>query len=345
MSEFGYPLYPVAPTNQQALSSITGTTVLGVGAATYSKHFFITGAGGYTITLPALDGVNFPTGSFSIFNNSSALCTIQTAGSDTVLLLGSSYSSVSILPGERFLVQNMVSSYIIGLESPQRTTTAPQFDSTIRAASTAFVQTALGNFSNVTGLSTATTLTASQAGQFFNLTATANFTLPLASTVPQGAVYAFQCTGGTPSVVRQGSDVISINGATITSMGLGTGDWVTVVRVSSTTWFMQGSTSLGSSSAFTANRASAGYQKLPGGVIFQWGSTGAISQGSWAGVTYPIVFPTGLFNNPVISPITGSANSNGYSMGAALATTSGFNATNNSGTSGAVTGSWIAIGW
>lgn len=141
MSEFGYPLYPVAPTNQQALSSITGTTTLGVGAATYSKHFFITGAGGYTITLPALDGVNFPTGSFSIFNNSSALCTINAAGADTMLLLGASYSSVSILPGERFLVQNMVSNWIIGLESASRTTTAPVGDNSIRTASTAFAQT------------------------------------------------------------------------------------------------------------------------------------------------------------------------------------------------------------
>jgi hypothetical protein len=147
MSYFGYPLYPLAPSTQANVVPIVGTSTLGVGAATYDKTFEINGAGGYVITLPAVDPTNFPSRSFSIFNNSTTLCTVNVAGttSDTMLLLGSSYTSVAILPGERFLVQNVVTAWVIGLESAQRTSTAPLGDNSIRIASTAFVNQNTGH--------------------------------------------------------------------------------------------------------------------------------------------------------------------------------------------------------
>jgi len=36
----------------------------------------------------------------------------------------------------------------------------------------------------------------------------------------------------------------------------------------------------------------AGYQKLPGGLIIQWGATPSVASGSFAGVTFPTTFPT-----------------------------------------------------
>lgn len=50
--------------------------------------------------------------------------------------------------------------------------------------------------------------------------------------------------------------------------------------------------------AFTGanrNAASTGYQKLPGGLILQWGLTPSIAAGVAAGTTFPIAFPGGVF--------------------------------------------------
>jgi hypothetical protein len=53
-----------------------------------------------------------------------------------------------------------------------------------------------------------------------------------------------------------------------------------------TTDFTGGNHSLGAS----------GYQKLPGGLIMQWGNTGALSGGQNLTVSYPIAFPNAVFN-------------------------------------------------
>ena len=47
-------------------------------------------------------------------------------------------------------------------------------------------------------------------------------------------------------------------------------------------------------SSFTASRASTGWQKLPGGLIIQWGQA-ATNTSSLATVAYPIPFPNNVF--------------------------------------------------
>lgn len=42
--------------------------------------------------------------------------------------------------------------------------------------------------------------------------------------------------------------------------------------------------------------ATSGYQKLPGGLLIQWGNAGTIAAGSSATVTYPIAFPSGALS-------------------------------------------------
>ncbi|WP_295379527.1 hypothetical protein [uncultured Pseudacidovorax sp.] len=39
--------------------------------------------------------------------------------------------------------------------------------------------------------------------------------------------------------------------------------------------------------------STAGYQKLPSGLIMQWGISGAVASGGFAAITLPIAFPTG----------------------------------------------------
>jgi hypothetical protein len=296
MSYFGTPLYPTQLPNQQAVVTIVGNTTLGVGALTYDKQFMITGAGGYTITLPALDGVNFPSRSYSIYNNSSALCTINAAGSDSILLLGSSFSSISILPGERFLVQNMVTSWIVALESASRTTTAPQFDNTIRNASTSWVRQFGVQHSTNFGISSTTTLTAAQvAGAICNIQGNnITVTLPLASTVVIGTRVEFVSGGGPNTIQRQGSDVISTNFSNnTTSVVLNAGDSAIFVYMGTNQWYLiGGSAQIGLSAQFAPSFATSGFQKLPSGLIMQWNYSTAVAFNSTAVVSFPISFPT-----------------------------------------------------
>lgn len=87
-----------------------------------------------------------------------------------------------------------------------------------------------------------------------------------------------------------------------------------------------------------------GFQKLPGGLVVQWGNpASSISPGGSLAVTFPIAFTTDCF---VVIPVPQStgANTNEYSVGYFNKTTNGFTATNNSATSGIVKISWVAIG-
>jgi hypothetical protein len=86
-----------------------------------------------------------------------------------------------------------------------------------------------------------------------------------------------------------------------------------------------------------------GFQKLPGGLIVQWGMTGSVGNGAIAAVNFPIAFPTAC-RAVVATPITGVSNTNGYSVGVANFASSGFNLTNNSGSSGNVAVTFIALG-
>lgn len=103
-----------------------------------------------------------------------------------------------------------------------------------------------------------------------------------------------------------------------------------------------------SSAAFTGSNQSLttdGYQKFPGGLIVQWGEPAtSIAQGGTLAVTFPTAFPTGCFQ-VIAVPLSTSANTNAYSVGTFGKSATGFTATNNSGSSGIVKISWIAVGY
>lgn len=88
---------------------------------------------------------------------------------------------------------------------------------------------------------------------------------------------------------------------------------------------------------FNNSRTSAGYQKLPGGLILQWGTYYNSSNVQHVGITFPLVFPTAMLvgclttNNPTVA-------ANGGSIFGASA--SGMNAALNGGYSFY----WFAIG-
>jgi hypothetical protein len=98
----------------------------------------------------------------------------------------------------------------------------------------------------------------------------------------------------------------------------------------------------------TKSLASAGYQKLPSGLVVQWGNVAATSVGAGSSVDVAVVFsipfPTAVF---VVLPTNGNTGAISFiGAGASSITTSGFNfGLKNSFTSSqSVSGAWLAIG-
>lgn len=171
-------------------------------------------------------------------------------------------------------------------------TTPAQFDNSVKRASTAFVQRAIGSFRTETPINTSTTLDASAIGQLIvGSTGSYTTTLPLANSVPAGSCISFVGSTGISSwtVQRQGTDVLDNNGGN-TSFNIGVGDSAVLESNGVGTWrIVNGSVSLKNSTLFAASKSSSGYCKLPNGLIIQWGSPIVLE--SVRTLTFPIAFP------------------------------------------------------
>ena len=170
-------------------------------------------------------------------------------------------------------------------------------------------------------------------------------TLPAASTVSIGKRVEFLNTNtGVGTVSRAGSDTITVNNGTVTTLALGAGDTLTLESNGSNGWnAVGGSVQLGSALKFGSSLSANGYQKLPSGLIIQWGNVLAVGAGSGAAATFPIAFP-----NSFLSAVASFVNSSGISAAAAGgwggSGTTGMTVFNN-GNSAASEISWIAIGY
>lgn len=94
---------------------------------------------------------------------------------------------------------------------------------------------------------------------------------------------------------------------------------------------------------FASSIGDPGYITLPSGLIIQWGGTSSIAAGGGQAVTFPLAFPTACFR-ALVSPVTNANNTSVFSVGARSVSTTGFVVTNNSGTSGPLSASWLALG-
>jgi len=101
--------------------------------------------------------------------------------------------------------------------------------------------------------------------------------------------------------------------------------------------------SLASFTEFDKSLATDGYQKLPGGLIIQWGTTGVIAGPGTATITFPIVFTTSCFNVQItIKDESGDTSSTGI-VAARSVTTTGFILRN--GDDPNMIFNWLAIGY
>jgi hypothetical protein len=186
---------------------------------------------------------------------------------------------------------------LAALRSPTLFTTAPQFDGGRSAATSEFVQRALGSYASTRSISTATQLTQADVGCSIGLGGNAAYTvtLPDAAAVPNGVTISLHCRNSAPvTVASKTGTQISPQGAYLASIVLNNGESANFVRESGV-WVVYGTAAL-KYSAFAAQlnpSTQFGYQKFPSGLIVQW-LIGASDVNATMSLSLPIRFPNAV---------------------------------------------------
>lgn len=157
----------------------------------------------------------------------------------------------------------------------------------------------LGNFQASGVLSTAYQLLPEDAGKTLSWDTTAGLvaTLPPLASVPDGAsYYLFGAAVGGTIKATTGEFIFAGTAGNQTQLTVKAAGSVQLTK-SGTLWFMSGGSMLTVASAeFAALLSPTGWQKLPSGLIVQWGSfvatAGAVNTAGTGWVNYPIQFPT-----------------------------------------------------
>lgn len=204
-----------------------------------------------------------------------------------------------------------------------------------------------GSYYGSVQYNTTTTLTVADVGRLTVAGASGSvFTLPLASTVPVGGVIKIQPEGGAFTVQPQGGNSLWANSGTVGSIAFGGDDSIELTCVSSTGWMLSdGNSQLPYSPFFANSKVTNGYQKLPSGLIMQWGIRPYDGTTGAAGVTYPIAFPNACLNIQIIGISYSVTGCDIYSVG-------DFNQYNfvawgsaNNDTAAGIQFHWVAIGY
>ena len=241
-----------------------------------------------------------------------------------------------------------ISSVQLGLISPNNgslptVTTPAQFDVSTKIATTGFVQKAIGSHSNILGVGTNITLTNTAIGQFLVYTAGCTATLPLAASGNAGSVISFLATANGCIVARQSTNNIVMGGITLTSVTLNGGDTLELVS-NGTDWYVKGgSASLINSAVFNSALTASGYQKLPSGLIYQWGTTTSSATADVA-VTYPIAFPSASVYSVQVSASSPSGTSAFANYNSPTSSTFNIAAYNLTGARVAIGVTWLILG-
>ena len=185
----------------------------------------------------------------------------------------------------------------------------PQFDVSNRLASTGFVQRALGNYNNVSILSSAANLTKDYFGRVLLLNSGTSFTvkLPPSNSAPTGSVISIRNVGSVDvAVVPSGNDSLSVVATVpITSMIVKPGSSFDVV-LQGTTYYMCGTATLKLVPEFASYRAANGWKVDPSELIEQWGVIPAIPAGGSVLVNFPVAFNSGAIGYALASGGSGA---------------------------------------
>lgn len=179
--------------------------------------------------------------------------------------------------------------------------TPASLDCDTSIATTEFVKKSGLSFASATYItSLPSILTSAHAGHFVNVSvgSAGQVFLPLSSSVQNGAaITIFNASSYSLTVTRYSNpDIIVIgNGNSANSYEMEAGTFA-VFTCDNGGWVMGARTSqLGKTAAFNASFSSNGYQKLPSGLIIQWGTILNVPP-SGVTVTLPIAFPSAFYS-------------------------------------------------
>ena len=257
-------------------------------------------------------------------------------------------ANISVASGAPFISTKLTG--LAPLASPALTggptaPTAPLSDASNRLATTAFVKSSAGGFASNISVSSGGALTSANFGQVIDIYGSNSniFTLPPANSAPSGTSIWFVNTSiATATVQCQGADLLYPSSAPVSSIAIPSGDWL-MVETNGGGWLALGSATLSSSGLFSGTLGVAGYQKLPSGIVIQWGPwQSASSPGGAVPVTFPIAFPQS--GCVALSVVQNNATSSGLNACCWYDNPSRFGANLHSSitTSG---GSYIALGF
>ncbi|QYG09010.1 phage tail protein [Janthinobacterium sp. PAMC25594] len=177
--------------------------------------------------------------------------------------------------------------------------TPARFDVSTRIATTEALKRSGITHSASFGFSAAATLTAEQVGGFVYTFGTGGFTLNLPSVagLPTGSSITYSNQGGIASMpvtcAAQGGNTIQINGGVTANVKVAGGDSLTFVVIGANEWAAIGTGTLSASASFGASTGTSGYQKLPSGLILQWGTfISPATPGADVAVSFTIAFTT-----------------------------------------------------
>ncbi len=222
--------------------------------------------------------------------------TAGTTQAETLWSLSSGGEGDTITVGSTALAFTNATALMAPLASPQFTgaPTAPtpaQFNDSTLLANTAFVQRALGNMAGYKSIVVNATLLASDAGCQVQVNGAVTVTLPALASVPDGASFHFRNDGlAAWTLAAQAGQLIHSGIVAQNAFAMPfVSSTFSVVKVPGA-WHLRNS--LVHDGGMAASLASNGWQRLPSGLIMQWGT---VTQGAGlsAQVTFPIAFPTG----------------------------------------------------
>lgn len=227
--------------------------------------------------------------------------------------LGNDPNFATTVTNELALKASLVSPGFTG--NPTAPTPA-QFDNDTSLATTEFVQRSLGSRSGYVSFTASQTLTLAYVGGYvrFDLAAAANCTLPAPNTVPAGSSIIVQqaasssavLTVKTPSGTIGGPGVNGASGITQLVMQAGSVAQIEFVSDGVSSW-------VACNGSYGASLTAAGYQRLPSGLIIQWGSIAlaaysTINQFQNTPFVFPQAFPNAVYSIGA-SIVTGIAQS------------------------------------
>lgn len=262
-------------------------------------------AGAAVATLPVGSGVIPGGATISIL---SSMGTVRiTAGAGELIDAVNAPGDISIAQGDtaefirignlwRLIGGSALLKYA-GVMSGPNWTTPPLFDDSKALATTSFVQRALGNASGVKPLDVATTLLPADGGKEIALFGSSTFsvTLPLASgLIPGWRVTVSSVNTGVITFIAQGGSPMSMGSTDTPSLPVKAGDTAEILW-NGLSWRIAGGSQLKYSPAFASSMLPNGSQKLPSGLIMQWGYQNLPASATTT-YSYPIAFTNGCLS-------------------------------------------------